>query len=85
MSKQSGTDWQALEAMADEEIDYSDIPPLADTFFERARLWQPRKQVAVTMRLDSDVLEWFQAQDRDWEKCTRTALRLYVETHREVA
>jgi uncharacterized protein (DUF4415 family) len=68
MSKQSKTDWKALEAMTDEEIDYSDIPPLPDAFFERARLWQPKKQVTVTMHLDSDVLEWFQKQDQDWEK-----------------
>ena len=51
MSKQSGTDWQALESMADEEIDYSDIPPLTEAFFEQAKLWQPKKQVTVTMQL----------------------------------
>jgi hypothetical protein len=32
------TDWQKLESMTDEEIDYSDIPPLDDDFFARATL-----------------------------------------------
>ena len=34
-SNTSRTDWAALEAMTDEEIDYSDIPPLNDEFFEK--------------------------------------------------
>ncbi len=79
----TSTDWKALEAMTDEEIDYSDIPPLTDAFFERAKLWQPKKQVTVTMHLDSDVLEWFQKQDQDWEKRMQAALRIYVEAHKE--
>lgn len=32
----SDTNWEALAAMSDNTIDYSDIPPLTDKFFERA-------------------------------------------------
>ncbi len=39
----SVTDWQKLETMTDEEIDYSDIPPLDDDFFARATLWLPQQ------------------------------------------
>ncbi len=85
MSKQSQTDWKALEAMTDKEIDYSDISPLTDSFFERAKLWRPQKKVTVTMHLDSDILEWFQTQDRDWEKRVQAALRIYIEAHKELA
>jgi hypothetical protein len=40
----SRTNWAALEAMEDQDIDYSDIPPLTDEFFERATLRIPVKQ-----------------------------------------
>ncbi len=30
------TDWAALAAMTDEDIDYSDIPPLTEEFFQNA-------------------------------------------------
>jgi len=30
----SRTNWEALESMSDEDIDYSDIPPLTDEFFD---------------------------------------------------
>jgi hypothetical protein len=45
----SRTDWAALEAMDDEDIDYSEIPPLTEEFFENATLripaTQPRQMV----------------------------------------
>jgi hypothetical protein len=35
------TDWERLETMTDEEIDYSDIPPLSNVFFQRVKLYVP--------------------------------------------
>jgi hypothetical protein len=43
-SNTSRTNWAALEAMNDEGIDYSDIPPLAEDFFEKATLRIPATQ-----------------------------------------
>jgi uncharacterized protein (DUF4415 family) len=84
MSKHSQTDWQKLESMTDEEIDYSDIPPLDDDFFARATLRLPqRPQVVVTMQVDPDVFAWFDAQEDGWEQRIRAALRIYVEAHKE--
>ena len=83
-SKHSQTDWQKLEAMADEEIDYFDIPPLDDDFFARATLRLPQQpQVVVTMQVDPDVFAWFDAQADGWERRIRAALRIYVEAHKE--
>ena len=44
LNNTSLTDWAALEAMTDEEIDYSDIPPLTEKFFEKATLRLPASQ-----------------------------------------
>jgi hypothetical protein len=43
-SNTSRTNWAALAAMNDEGIDYSDIPPLAENFFEKATLRIPATQ-----------------------------------------
>ncbi len=37
----SRTDWERLRNMTDDEIDYSDIPPLGDGFFANAGVWTP--------------------------------------------
>ncbi len=59
-NKHSRTDWQKLEAMTDEEIDYSDIPPLDADFFARATLRLPdQPKVMVTMQVDPDRFHVF--------------------------
>lgn len=53
---------QALEEMADEEIDTTDIPELTDwSGGRRRRFYRPVKQ-QITLRLDSDVVAWFREQ-----------------------
>lgn len=44
LNSTSRTNWVALESKSEENIDYSDIPPLTDEFFERATLRIPAEQ-----------------------------------------
>jgi uncharacterized protein (DUF4415 family) len=84
MNKHSQTDWKKLETMTDEEIDYSDIPPLDDDFFARAELRLPEQpKVTVTVQMDPDVFAWFDAQEGGWERRIQAALRIYVEAHKD--
>jgi uncharacterized protein (DUF4415 family) len=62
LNSNSRTNWAALKAMSDEDIDYSDIPPLTDEFFERATLRIPIDQSQNLVQLDPDVKQWFQNQ-----------------------
>ena len=69
--------------MPDEEIDYSDIPPLDDRFFARATLRLSHQQnVVVTMQVERDVFAWFRSQGDGWEQRMHAALRLYAEAHK---
>jgi len=55
--------------MSDENIDYSDIPPLDDEFFKNAKLVKPNPQTEqISIRLDSEILEWFRnhAQEKSY-------------------
>ncbi|MBF0348718.1 MAG: BrnA antitoxin family protein [Magnetococcales bacterium] len=62
-SPSSETDWAALDAMTDDEVDTSDIPPIPPGLFARALVKQglPPTQAKrqITLRLDADVLDWF--------------------------
>jgi uncharacterized protein (DUF4415 family) len=55
---------------------------LDDSFFAKAKLRMP-KQVAVTMLVDADLLDWFKAQGEEYENLINSALRDYVEGHKE--
>ncbi|MEM0981711.1 MAG: hypothetical protein AAGH78_15740 [Cyanobacteria bacterium P01_H01_bin.58] len=56
-SNTSRTNWAALEAITDEETDYSGIPPfLTEDFFEKAVLQVPATQAHSLIQLDPDVM-----------------------------
>jgi uncharacterized protein (DUF4415 family) len=51
-----------LDALRDEDIDYSDSPELDESFFEKATVqWPPHKK-QLTIRLDEDFLDWLKDQ-----------------------
>lgn len=68
-----------LDAMPEEEIDYSEIPPLDDEFFRTARLLMPRQKTAVSLRLDSDLLAWLRSQGPGYQSRINALLRAYME------
>ena len=82
LKKPSETDWARVDAMTDEEIDTSDIPPLDEAFFAGAKLRVPEK-VSLTINVDADVLEWFRAQGEEFQGRINAALRIYAEAHKE--
>ena len=67
MNKKSiKSDLEKIDAMTDEDIDYSDIPPLGDEFLEKQTVsWPPKQQ--VTIQLDRDILEWLQAEGKGYD------------------
>jgi uncharacterized protein (DUF4415 family) len=80
-SKPSRTDWERVTTMKDEDIDYSDIPPLDVNFFKEAHVRWPEKKKQVTLRIDPDVIEFFKKQGKGYQSMINAVLRKYVEAH----
>ena len=85
MSSSKAQRMKKLEGIKDEEIDYSDIPELDDTFWDNAVIEYPEKKKPVTLRLDADVLAWFQSKGRGYQTRINAVLRSYVEAHKKNA
>ena len=91
----SRTDWERVDALAEEDIDTSEIPPLTEADFARSEWRLPAtgnagaissgSQVTVEVSVDEDILAWFQSQGQDYPQRMRAALRLYAEAHRAAA
>lgn len=67
----------ALQAMPDSSIDYSDDPALTEDFWQnaqRGRFYKPIKQ-QVTARLDADVLAWLKSQGKGYQARMNAILR----------
>jgi uncharacterized protein (DUF4415 family) len=83
LSDTSGTNWAALEARSDENIDYSDIPPLTEAFFEKAALRIPANQAHQWVQIDPDVLQWFQSQGEEYKALINSVLRHHIKSSGE--
>jgi uncharacterized protein (DUF4415 family) len=72
--------------MSDEDIDTSDIPPLTDEFFAKAKLRMPDSSPAtVAVHIDAETLAWFQSKGEDAEQHMAAALRIYAEAQKNAA
>ena len=78
MAKSLSTDEHQLKSMQDENIDTSEMPELDEAFFKKAVWRLPGKQ-PVTIRIDSDVLEWFKSQGKGYQTRINQLLRRYME------
>ncbi len=86
ISSNSQTDWQRLDAMTDQDIDLSDCLEITPELFAKAvvrrGLPAAKNKAQVTLRIDSDVLEWFKLQGRGYQTQINALLRAYMEAHR---
>jgi uncharacterized protein (DUF4415 family) len=77
-----------LDAMTDKDIDYSEAPPLAPEMFAKAIVRKGLKPVTrkaqITLRVDTEVLEWFKRQGKGYQTQINSILKAYKEAHENV-
>ena len=79
----SETDLARLDAMSDEDIDFSDCPEVTPEMFAKAVVRRaPKSQVTITLRVDQDVLAWFESQGDSAERQMAMALKIYSEANK---
>ena len=85
-SKKSRTDWKRVDGLEDEEIDLSDVPEVSPEMFARAIVRRGLKPVSrkaqLTLRVDSDVLDWFRKQGQGYQTKINALLRAYMDAHK---
>ena len=70
-----------IEAIRDEDIDYSDIPETDAVFWADAEFRMSRAKRGVYLQLDKDILEWLKEQGPRYQARINTILRAYMEAH----
>lgn len=70
-----------LDELSDKDIDYSDSPDLSEVDFSEFELTKHKKKV-VTMRLDSDLLDFFKAMGKGYQTKINEILREYKRQHK---
>ncbi len=77
------TDYDRLRRMTDEDIDFSDIPEVTPEMFARGIVRRGLKPVLrkkqLTLRIDSDVVDWYKKQGAGYQTRINSLLRAYME------
>jgi uncharacterized protein (DUF4415 family) len=78
LPKPSKEDWDRLDAVKDEDIDYSDIPEVTD--FSKFHPWEQRQmfkpvKVTITCKLDADIVAWLKQGGKGYQTRLNTILR----------
>jgi uncharacterized protein (DUF4415 family) len=81
------SDLARVDALRDEDIDYTDIPDLSalgQEFWDKAVVKRAEPKAQVTIRLDREVLAWFKSQGKGYQSRINAVLRAYKETQGRV-
>jgi len=85
LTPQLQAELDALASMPNSEIDTTEVPPIADwSGAVRGAFYRPIKR-PLSLRVDADVIDWFQRQGQGYQTRMNSALREYVERHRKQA
>ena len=83
--QQSQTDWKKIDAMEDTEINLSELPEVSPEKFAKAIVRKGLKPVAnktqITLRIDTDVLNWFKAQGQGYQTNINALLKAYKDAN----
>jgi uncharacterized protein (DUF4415 family) len=85
--RQGKTDWAAVDALTDEEIESAvkndpDAVPL-DFDWSKAALVIPPKKKAISIRVDEDVLDYFKNEGTGYQRRMNAVLRSYMQQKRK--
>ena len=77
---ESKTDWARLDAMTEEELEASiDWEEEKEFDWSTVMAGIPGPKRDLTVRLDGDIIDWFEAQGADYQTRMNAVLRRYVE------
>lgn len=69
---------KSINAIREEDIDYSDIPELDEKFWANAKLVEPDKTQIVTLRVKKSVLEAYKKFGKGYQTRMNQVLETYV-------
>jgi uncharacterized protein (DUF4415 family) len=83
--QKSQTDWKKIDAMEDKDINLSELPEVSPEKFAKAIVRKGLKPVVgktqITLRLDTDVLNWFRAQGQGYQTNINALLKAYKDAN----
>ncbi len=72
-----------IEAIQDQDIDYSEIPEADESFWQRVELQMPQPKKGIYIRLDTDVIDWLKSKGKGYQTRMNAMLRELMRSEQE--
>jgi len=86
ISHKSRTDFNRIDKQQDNDIDFFESPEITPEMFARNVVRKGLKPVPqksqITLRMDTDVLEWFKTQGKGYQTRMNALLRAYMKAQK---
>jgi len=77
------TELDALAAIPESDIGTAEMPPSTDwSQAVRGPFYRPIKR-PLSLRIDADILDWFQSQGQGYQTRINAALREFIDRHHQ--
>lgn len=84
-SMKSMTDWERLESMNDEDIDFSDCPEITPEMAKNSTIRRSLKSSSqkqpLTLFLDDEIITWYKENEAFHQAEINTLLKEYIKSH----
>ncbi len=81
------TNWKELDALSEKEIlkrakSDPDAMPTTRAFWKNAKVQFPQGKQAISLRIDTDILEFFKKSGKGYQSRINAVLRSFAEVHK---
>jgi len=83
LKKAAKTDWAKVDAMTDDEIDYTDSPEVTEEMFKLMRKYEPSKKVTVNLRMDKEIVDFFKEHSHKYQTKINEVLAAFVRGYKK--
>ena len=77
------TNWAKVDALTDEEIDYSDSPEITEETFKLMYKYEPKKKISVNLRMDKDIVDFFKEHSQKYQTKINEVLAAFVQGYKK--
>ena len=79
-SRPTKSNLKQVDALSENDIDYSDIPELTDNFWKNAKIVNAPKKQSLTVRYDSEIIDYLKEHvGKGYQSKMNAILKAYVE------
>lgn len=83
LNKASKTNWTKVDALTDDDIDYSGSPEITEEMFKVMKKFEAPKKITVNLRMDQEIVDFFKEHSKQYQTKINEVLLTFVRGYKK--